>query len=349
MTTRTGLLDGGPGAPGVTTKHLAGLIGAGSAKTGARRLAELEAAGLVEVTARRGGRLFIRPVFDPADALSQAARYARDGRHVEAPSPRAGHQAPADPGQNAAVDPGQDPAVDPGQNPAAEPPSGESPSGEPLSSPLAVGALVDVSGAGAAADAERREADDEGEGRALSRDEVRATQMVLAAVGVVAGAIPPELLAAMSQSDRGRLLRAVETELTQRTGDELRARIRRRLGHWRGRDVRRPVAVALTLVRRGYSCPRWDCEDHMLPSGHECGACATIGTAINEARRQAALNGSETSGQPFPGGSKPPHATPAPSGDLRAVPTCPLSGHQSAGRRADGECAACWSDRISAS
>ncbi|RVX43931.1 hypothetical protein EDD27_6642 [Nonomuraea polychroma] len=70
--------------------HLGGLLGA-SADTGRRRLRELERAGMAEVTQRCGGRLLVRPVLDPEEAVTVAVTYATRGRqHTTSPSqPRA--------------------------------------------------------------------------------------------------------------------------------------------------------------------------------------------------------------------------------------------------------------------
>lgn len=66
--------------------HLGGLLGA-SADTGRRRLRELERAGMAEVTQRRGGRLRVRPVLDPEEAVTVAVTYATRGRqHTTSPS-----------------------------------------------------------------------------------------------------------------------------------------------------------------------------------------------------------------------------------------------------------------------
>ncbi|MET8146339.1 hypothetical protein ABZU32_39035 [Sphaerisporangium sp. NPDC005288] len=191
--------------------------------------------------------------------------------------------------------------------------------------PLAVGDVPDVPREAGAADAERSRdpggelpsrpegtavdeegqehtAVNDGEGRTDAERE-RLASMVLAAVGVVAS-LPTELLGAMSEADRDRVVRAVERELEYRAPAELAARIRRRLSHWRGHQVRRPVAVALTVIKRGYDCPRPDCEEHMLPSGHPCGACGEIGRQITEIR-QSASDGPEIGDLPSPSPKTP--------------------------------------------
>ncbi|GAA4986372.1 hypothetical protein HD597_000033 [Nonomuraea thailandensis] len=98
-------------------------------------------------------------------------------------------------------------------------------------------------------------------------------------------ALPTEWLARMTERDRERVLAAIEAEISKgRTIAQMTARIRRRLLPWYGVSPRRPEATALTIVRRGYACPRADCEDHLLPSGHPCGACAEIGAEVNQRR-----------------------------------------------------------------
>ncbi|MEV4382195.1 hypothetical protein [Streptosporangium sp. NPDC049644] len=272
MTSRTGLLDGGPKAKhrGVTTTYLAGLIGARSSDTGARRVAELEAAGLVEVTARRGGRLIVRPITDPAVAAAQAVRYARDGRRIEAPPPG-----------RKTVTAGQNPAVDPPQNPAVHKESqlqGEPTSVEP-GLPLAVGADLAVAGAGGAADAERpnqppnempEAVDDVAAGEAGGAADAQECPAVTAehagieesgavdapgegihrarpvgSVGVMA-LIPLEWQQRMSEAERERLLEAIEVEmLTGRSSAQMSARIHRLRAGARG-DWRPPGGSALT-------------------------------------------------------------------------------------------------------
>ncbi|WP_155127528.1 hypothetical protein [[Actinomadura] parvosata] len=124
-------------------------------------------------------------------------------------------------------------------------------------------------------------------------------------------ALPLGWQARMSETERERVLTAIETELRKgRTAAELSARVRRRLTVWRGLPVRRPVAAALTVVRRGYHCPRPECEDHVLPSGHACLACVSIGAQVNEARRAPVAS----SAVPGPGDRPtwPPKPVPSP-------------------------------------
>ncbi|MEV4116925.1 hypothetical protein [Nonomuraea sp. NPDC049695] len=98
-------------------------------------------------------------------------------------------------------------------------------------------------------------------------------------------AIPLPWQLDMSSRDRDRVLAAIESEMAAgKTVTEMTLRIRRRLAVWVGREPRRPVAAALTVIKRGYDCPRPDCEDHLLPSGHPCGACAKIGFEVCQQR-----------------------------------------------------------------
>lgn len=114
-------------------------------------------------------------------------------------------------------------------------------------------------------------------------------------------AIPLDWQIRMSESDRERVMAAIEAEMsTGRTVAEMTVRVRRRLAVWRGRQVRRPVAAALTVVRRGYDCPRPECEDHMLPSGSWCGACAEMGARVNRERLAAVVGGGVADGPPRP-------------------------------------------------
>lgn len=53
--------------------------------TGRRRLAEMEAAGLVEVTERPEGWLSVRPITDSDEAADVAQAYASQGRAAPKP------------------------------------------------------------------------------------------------------------------------------------------------------------------------------------------------------------------------------------------------------------------------
>ncbi|MGP4104464.1 hypothetical protein [Nonomuraea sp. KM90] len=96
----------------------------------------------------------------------------------------------------------------------------------------------------------------------------------------------------MSEQDRERVVAAVEREMSQgRTVEQMIARVRRRLTAWYGVVPHRAVAVALTVVKRGYFCPHPECEDHLLPSGHPCLACEAIGAQVNQQRREGPGSG----------------------------------------------------------
>lgn len=179
--------------------------------------------------------------------------------------------------------------------------------------PLAVGVSPAVPACAPTADAERAKPVSEGEQattKSSDREREQAAEGVLAAFGIVA-ALPTELIAGMSEADRDKVMRAAEVELVHRSPVALAARVRRRLHAWRGHDIRRPVAVALTVLRRGYNCPRPDCEDHMLPSGHECGACAAIGAEVNHARLEAVAPLASAPSEPMPPAATPTKASPS--------------------------------------
>src|SRR5262249_32594280 len=75
---------GTPRAFDATVGRLGAVLHASSA-TGRRRLAELEAAGLVEVTERPGGWLSVRAVLDMDEAVDVARTSATEGRRRAAP------------------------------------------------------------------------------------------------------------------------------------------------------------------------------------------------------------------------------------------------------------------------
>ncbi|MGV9387365.1 hypothetical protein ACWDRB_67170 [Nonomuraea sp. NPDC003707] len=111
----------------------------------------------------------------------------------------------------------------------------------------------------------------------------------------VMAAIPLTWQLRMSERDRERVLAAVEREMScGRTVKQMTARVRRRLTVWYGIEPRRPVAVALTIIDRGYFCPHPECEDHLLPSGHWCLACEKIGAQVRQQRHQGHASGETT-------------------------------------------------------
>ncbi|MFD0479934.1 hypothetical protein ACFQ0B_76200 [Nonomuraea thailandensis] len=108
-------------------------------------------------------------------------------------------------------------------------------------------------------------------------------------------AIPLSWQLRMSDQDRERVEAAVYREMRRgRTAEQMSARVRRRLTAWYGVLPRRAVAAALTVVERGYRCPRPECEDHLLPSGHPCSACQEIGAQANRHRREGLDAGERT-------------------------------------------------------
>ncbi|WP_431921560.1 hypothetical protein [Nonomuraea jabiensis] len=111
----------------------------------------------------------------------------------------------------------------------------------------------------------------------------------------VMAAIPLTWQLRMSEHDRERVLAAVEKEMScGRTVKQMTARVRRRLTVWHGIEPRRPVAVALTVIDRGYFCPHPECEDHLLPWG-PCLACEEIGAQVRQQQRQDRGSGESTS------------------------------------------------------
>ncbi len=129
--------------------------------------------------------------------------------------------------------------------------------------------------------------------------------------------LPKALRARVPDHGSRRVLEALEWELAHRSEAELAERIERRAARWeyRAGEARDATAVAITIVRRGYDCPDLRCEDHVrLDTGKPCEHCAETATS----RRPA---------------------SPAPR---------PCPNHPGAVRRADGECAGCWVDRVAA-
>ncbi len=114
----------------------------------------------------------------------------------------------------------------------------------------------------------------------------------------VMAALPLTWQLRMSERDRQRVIAAVEREMSQgRTVAQMTARVRRRLAVWYGVEPRRPVAVALAVVHRGYACPHPECEDQLLPSGHPCPACEEIGAQVNQQRLERRGSGEPASGE----------------------------------------------------
>ncbi|MCO6011721.1 hypothetical protein NE236_42925 [Actinoallomurus purpureus] len=132
--------------------------------------------------------------------------------------------------------------------------------------------------------------------------------------------LPESLRQRVPEHGSRRVLESLAAELGHRSEIELAERIERRAEPWRYRvdEVTDATAVAITVVRRGYDCPDLRCEDHVrLDTGQPCAHCA--------------------------------EAEPAGDGGPRAARTAaprPCPDHPGAPRRADGQCAGCWVDRI---
>ncbi|MGR6924511.1 hypothetical protein ACU635_60545 [[Actinomadura] parvosata] len=131
-------------------------------------------------------------------------------------------------------------------------------------------------------------------------------------------AIPLRWQLRMTERERERVLEAIEREMRRgRTTTQMSARIRRRLRAWSGQEPRRAVAAALTVIDRGYVCPRPECEDNVLPSGFPCLACEEIGARVNQQRREAASY--ETSPAPSQIQTSPGQAGGAPAKEARTM------------------------------
>ncbi|WP_440100115.1 hypothetical protein [Streptosporangium sp. H16] len=251
----------------------------GSADTARRRLHELETAGWAVVRRTSGRWMHVRVIYYK-DLVGGTER----GEGEEVTPCESGEAPLADLSTHPLADLTSQPLADlstPYETPSEDSPSKDTPSENDLS-PLAVGDYLAVRVHARTADAERKI--NEGGVRAAPR---RAGPRPKGAPSVMA-LLPLDWQARMTAAEIERVVTAIEDEMsTGRTVADMQARVRRRLPHWHGREVRRPVAAALIVVRRGYDCPHLACEGHMLPSGQECGACAEIGTQINRARRAA--------------------------------------------------------------
>jgi hypothetical protein len=270
----------------LTIARLAEWLGC-SPSTARRRLHALEAVGWVRVARADGLWMHVRVITDEQHVDRPSAGEVPDERAVRDRSitPAAGGESPlaflaAPRMPSTASHPLPDVAV-PGEAPSDHSSPDDSPADE--LDPLAAGELQHRKSADHVSLRERsKSGSDEGDDAA-----VRPSGSPVRACGTpsVMAAIPLEWQMRMSEHERERVLSAIEAEIGKgRTVAEMTARVRRRLAVWHGRQVRRPVAAALTVVRRGYHCPRPECEDHMLPSGHPCQACVIIGAQINEAR-----------------------------------------------------------------
>ncbi|MFI9553173.1 hypothetical protein [Nonomuraea endophytica] len=284
--------------------YLGGLLGA-SPDTGRRRLRDLERAGLVEVTGRRGGRLLVRPVQDPDEAAATAVTYATQGRrHTSSPSqPRA--LTPGRTGQSPLADAGSPQKSHDHKTPQLDaflPPAAGDLQVVDRSSPRSGGKVSPVRARPRAAG-----------------DAATARQ----AAEVYRHAVPATLAQAIPAFGRRRVLAAIAAELAIRTPAELAERIGRRWQPWRWReDITDPAAVAITIVRRGYDCPDLRCEDHhRLDTGRPCAACAQIATEILHRRTgpQDAENAENAEVDACP--TDPAPAAPRPVREILGKPT----------------------------
>ncbi|WP_219510907.1 winged helix-turn-helix domain-containing protein [Nonomuraea ceibae] len=275
---------------GVTSRTVRSLLGL------------LEADGWI--TSRRAGRMIAYCTHDtPLRAV--------------APGARAGEEPPAKPARAAELTPAASRSRKPARNDLGR--TGETISetetaqkGDPEAglekrdhSPLAVGEVQHRSDTGAQ-DALTRER--QVGNMAAMRSRPRRPGGALSVMAV----LPLSWQLRMSERERERVLEAVEREMGQgRTAAQMTARVRRRLAVWSGRMPRRAVAAALTVISRGYDCPRPDCEDHMLPSGYPCLACEEIGVQVNHQRRQRRHPSAPHAASPAPCPAQPPSREPA--------------------------------------
>ncbi|WP_433463896.1 hypothetical protein [Spirillospora sp. CA-128828] len=245
-----------------TVGRLAARFGV-SGCTGRRRLAELEAAGLVEITQREGGWLSLQASLTPDQAAAAAAAFAVHGRRristSDSPSQKAAltplkcrDTAPADSGT-------------PPQAPTTEASSTESP---PLP---AVGAYSNQRRARSTAAKHSRRHERRRPPRQMALDAAKVYRI-----------LPAELTCTIPEHGSRRVLAALVEELQHRSLGELSCRVTRNWEYWRaraaaGEPIRDPVAVAIRIGRRGLRCPDVRCEDgHQLDRDALCKACAWI-------------------------------------------------------------------------
>ncbi|MEV1174928.1 hypothetical protein [Nonomuraea sp. NPDC049784] len=248
-----------------------------SATTARRRLRALEAVGWVRVRRRGGLWMHVQAITDEhLITIVSADEVPADGPGASATldeSPLPDLTTPPLPEASDRPLPNVTP---PYGAPSEGAPSESSPSAS--ANPLAVGDLQHRKGERwSALPRERPIIDGDKPGTASRRRPPGALSVMTA--------IPLPWQLDMSSGDRDRVLAAIEKEMAAgKTVTEMTLRIRRRLTTWAGRQPRRPVAAALTVIKRGYDCPRPDCENHLLPSGHPCGACAEIGLEVYQQR-----------------------------------------------------------------
>jgi hypothetical protein len=293
--------EGNSPRPVETTVQGLGKALTGSAWTGRRRLAELEAAGLVEVTERPGERLLsVRVVTDPAEAGRVAEAFGGRGRVV------------VDPSQIPALTPRRfrhSPLADSG-TPCTQPPGTHPPTTQPP--PPAVGELQVGEKPGAVpADAGESQDSCATTEPAPKRADTSPAGPVAVEAARLYRLLPERLCERVPAHGVRRIMRAIVGELEARTAAELAERIARRGEAWAFRieDVTDGTAVAITIVRRGYDCIDVRCEDHhRLDTGQPCGHCADGPRA-----------GTVTSALPelpeLPAGNSPRRAVPLKCGD----------------------------------
>jgi DNA-binding transcriptional ArsR family regulator len=264
------LRNGEAPEPFETTVETLGKVVGASPRTARRRLGELEAAGLVTVAERPGGRrISVGVLTDPAEAERVANANAEHGRTV------------VDPGQIRPLTPDRfahSPRTD-SPTPCTQPPDTQPPTTQP--SPPAVGELQVPPGPSTVpADAGESQDSRTKTGPTPKRPK-RAGTAPAGPVAIEAARLyrllPDRLRDRVPAHGLRRVMRAIVTELETRTATELAERITRRSEAWAYRieDVTDPTAVATAIVRRGYDCVDVRCEDHhRLDTGQPCGHCA---------------------------------------------------------------------------
>lgn len=254
---------GGPRAFDATMRSLGAALHASPA-TGRRRLAELEAAGLIEVTERPGGWLSLRPVLDADEARDVAETYASEGRRRIEPRRDSSRIVALTPGRNR-----QAPPADSGT--PQESPSTEVPAQESVDLPVRDGKIRRTG---------RARAGEAGKPKTPGKVRPAPRRRLPSVVAELYRVLPSELSGRISEHGSRRVLEALAGELEHRSVAELAERIARNWEHWRYRltveePIRDAVAVAIRLTRRGLDCPDVRCEDgHQLDLDAPCKACA---------------------------------------------------------------------------
>ncbi|MFF5325334.1 hypothetical protein ACFY2Y_16625 [Janibacter hoylei] len=266
-----------------------------SGSTARRRLAELEAAGLAEVTERPGCWPQIRIVVHPDEAAEVAKQYREHGRRRAEP--------PREPCQIPAITPAKSrhPVLpDHGTPQKANPPETDLEEAKEL--PPVGDHAQDVARAGHKAAAGTQ--DHHSSGNAATTPVRRRAKRgaSAAAVRLLRHEMPRALLARVPEHGIRRVLHALDEELAHRSVAELASRIGIRWEAWRYRpeDIQDPTAVAITLVRRGYHCPDVRCEHAInLDTATPCGWCEQEQQAPS--RTPEPPNALETAEEPSPG------------------------------------------------